>query len=159
MAKRFITAEDVALAGRGPLLVDDNTVVTPQALLAAQAAGIQIQTGSGAGYSEPAPDRGPDAPVALDHLGRMPEPDSDLANGNGAVVTVVGKNRPGILAEITSALGESGASVVDNLPAHGRRFFSLGSHCGVARGNGLCGAQGSPFVHGRQGRLFGALHA
>ncbi len=125
MPKRFITAEDVARAGRGPLVVDANTVVTPQALLAAQAAGIQIQNSGGGNYQEPAPDRGPDAPIALQHLGRMPEPDRELGDNAGVVVTVVGKNRPGILGEITAALGEAGASVVDISQRTVDAFFHL----------------------------------
>lgn len=106
MTRRFLTAEDVRRIGGPVIQVDEGTVVTPQALDAAAAAGIQIQTG-GAGapkpYEAPAPDRGPDAGRAMETLAHLPEPSSDF-NGTGVIVTVIGKNRPGLLAEITGYL-------------------------------------------------------
>ncbi|MCP3914884.1 MAG: ACT domain-containing protein [bacterium] len=112
MARRFLTAEDVRRAGGREIVVEADTVVTPQALEVAQAAGITIRTGAGA-YSEPPPDRGPDAATDSRTLPQRPEPMVDSALGPGLVVTAVGKNRPGVLAEITSALGQYGASVID----------------------------------------------
>ncbi|HPF13931.1 MAG: ACT domain-containing protein [Planctomycetes bacterium] len=125
MGKRFITAEDVRRHGSGPILVDDQTIVTPQAAHAAQAAGIAIQSVGGAPYQEPSPDRGPDAPRASGLLSKMPEPDREGAAGTGVIVTAVGRNRPGILAEITVALGEAGASVVDISQRTVEAFFHL----------------------------------
>ena len=127
MGKKFITAEDVRRAGRGPIVTDADTVVTPQALEAAQAAGIVIQGPQGAGYQEPFPDRGPDAGDALDSLSHLPEPsrDASIGAGTGVIVTAVGKNRPGILAEITQALGEAGVSVVEISQRTVEHYFHL----------------------------------
>ena len=112
MAKRFLTAEDVRHAGSTEIVVDENTIVTPQALEAAQSAGIHIRTTRGA-YSEPKPDRGPDAERAMRSLPHLPEPAAEGAEGPGVVITAVGKNRAGVLAELTGALGAAGVSVHD----------------------------------------------
>ena len=112
MPRRFITAEDVRRAS-GEIVVDPETVVTPQALEAASAAGVAIRRAGGQPYSEPSPDRGPDAARASHHLPHLPEPSSDLSGMTGVVVTVVGRNRPGVLAEITTALAGANADVRD----------------------------------------------
>ena len=112
MPPRYVTAEDVRRATAGEIVVDADTVVTPQAALAARAAGITIRTAAGP-YVEPPPDRGPDADrAARPH--DLPEPDSESGGGTGVVITAVGRNRPGILAELTHALGELHVSV-DNI--------------------------------------------
>lgn len=113
MPRRFVTVEDVRRAGAGELVIDDETIVTPQAEEAAAASGLTIRTAGGAPYTPPTPDRGPDAARAVHHLPHMPEPIGELGNETGVVVTAVGKNRPGILAEVTTALGNSGTSVVN----------------------------------------------
>ena len=115
MARRFLTAEDVQRAGRAEIVVDEETIVTPQALEAAAAAGALIRTASGP-YVEPAPDRGPDAGRVPTVLPNLPEADESGAEGEGTgvVITVVGRNRPGILAEVTGALAALGANV-DNI--------------------------------------------
>jgi len=60
------------------------------------------------------PDRGPDAEVAQRTLPHLPEPaDESLGQGHGVVVTAVGRNRPGVLAEITVALAQVQANVLD----------------------------------------------
>jgi len=112
MARRFVTVEDVRRVSGRELLVDEDTIVTPQALEVAQAAGIAIRTRSGP-YQEPAPDRGPDAARAASSLPAMPEPAGwdEEAHPTGVVVTAVGKNRPGVLAEITATLGHYEANV------------------------------------------------
>ena len=112
MPRRFITAEDVRRSG-GEILVDAETVVTPQALEAATAAGVAIRQAGGQPYVEPTPDRGSDADRASAHLPHLPEPDADLSGMTGVVVTVVGRNRPGVLAEITTALAGANADVRD----------------------------------------------
>lgn len=112
MTRRFITAEDVRRAG-GELVVDEGTVVTPQALEAAAAAGVVLRRSGGQAYADPEPDRGPDADRAVHHLPHMPEPAADPEGRTGVVVTVVGQNRPGILAEVTGALAGAGADVRD----------------------------------------------
>ena len=113
MSRRFLTAEDVRRASSNEIVVEEGTVVTPQAHEVAQSAGIEIRTVSGE-YTEPAPDRGPDALLAQRTLPHLPEPEDEPRGGVGVVVTVVGVNRPGVLAEVTSALAELGANV-DNV--------------------------------------------
>lgn len=113
MARRFLTAEDVRRMGGPSIEVDAETVVTPQALEAARAMGVSIQTGGGGAprpWTPPTPDRGPDAARALETLARLPEP-AGGGSDNGVIVTVVGKNRPGVLAEITAHLAGAGCNI------------------------------------------------
>ncbi|MBK8178276.1 MAG: ACT domain-containing protein [Planctomycetes bacterium] len=112
MARRFLTAEDVRSAKSREIVVDEQTLVTPQAQEAAAAAGISIRAGGGA-WVEPKPDRGPDAERAQRALPNLPEPAEGGEPGGGAVITAVGKNRAGVLAELTSALAQAGVSVHD----------------------------------------------
>ena len=114
MARRFLTSEDVRRANAREIVVDADTIVTPQALETARSAGIAIRTTSGA-YSEPPPDRGPDAALAQRALPHLPEPpaEGELASFTGVVVTAAGKNRPGVLAELTDALAQSNANILD----------------------------------------------
>lgn len=113
MTRRFLTAEDVRRMGGPVIQVDAETVVTPQAMEAASAMGVAIQTG-GVGaprpYTPPAPDRGPDAGRAMETLAHLPEPLSDF-DGTGIIVTVIGKNRPGVLAEITAYLAANDCNI------------------------------------------------
>ena len=111
MSRRFLTAQDVRLSGGGEILVDASTIVTPQALEAAQAAGIAIRTSAGA-WTEPRPDRGPDAPLSPGPLAEFEEPDEG-GGATMAVVTAVGRNRPGVLAEITAAIAHAQGNVHD----------------------------------------------
>lgn len=112
MPRRFLTAEDVLRANAGEILVDESTVVTPQAQEAAAARGIVIRTGSGS-WKEPAPDRGPDAELAPKRLPALPEPHDDPRLESAAIVTAVGKNRPGVLAAITAKIAEQHGNVND----------------------------------------------
>lgn len=111
MPRRFITVDDLVRLNAREVLLDTDTIVTPQALDHARANGIVLRTSTGGGYVEPAPDRGPDAERAARSLPHLPEPDADI--GPGIVVTAVGKNRPGVLAEITNAVAASKGSVMD----------------------------------------------
>jgi len=111
MSRRFLTAEDVRRASGPEILVDAETVVTPQARDVARSRGIALRTASGP-YTEPSPDRGPDAAQASVHLPAMPEPAPDFT-GTGVIVTCVGRNRPGVLAEVTGELAAAGANVND----------------------------------------------
>jgi ACT domain-containing protein len=112
MARRFLTAEDVRRSAGPEIVVDESTVVTPQALEAAREAGIAVRTASGE-WQAPPPDRGPDAERARAALPGLPEPDDDPSLASTAIVTAVGRNRPGVLAEITAAIAESGGNVHD----------------------------------------------
>jgi ACT domain-containing protein len=118
MPRRFLTVEDLRRlcegGGAREIVVDEQTIVTPQAMEEAQRIGVAIRSGAGGQYVEPAPDRGPDAEVAQRALPHLPEPvDESLGVGHGVVVTAVGKNRPGVLAEITSTLAKMDANVLD----------------------------------------------
>jgi ACT domain-containing protein len=118
MARRFLTVEDLhRLCAKGAtreIAVDDGTIVTPQALEEAARMGVAITNGGSTAYAEPVPDRGPDAEVAQRTLPHLPEPaDESLGQGHGVVVTAVGRNRPGVLAEITVALAQVQANVLD----------------------------------------------
>jgi ACT domain-containing protein len=117
MPRRFLTVEDLhrlcEKASTREISVEEGTLVTPQALEEAQRMGVAIKRGGG-GYTEPAPDRGPDAEIAQRTLPHLPEPiDESLGQGPGVVVTAVGRNRPGVLAEITAALAHLQANVLD----------------------------------------------
>lgn len=109
MPRQYLTAEDVERAGTKEIVVDPETIVTPQALEVAQAAGVVIRTAGGE-YTEPTPDRGPDAAFAMRELPHLPEPGTAE---EGGVVTAFGRNRPGVLAEIASVLAELGIGVLD----------------------------------------------
>jgi len=113
MSRRFLTVEDLRRLNSNEVLVDADTIVTPQALEHARANGIAITNGMSA-YVEPTPDRGPDAERAMRTLPHLPEPiDESIGVGPGVVVTAIGKNRPGVLSEITSALATAQCNVLD----------------------------------------------
>jgi ACT domain-containing protein len=112
VARKFLTAEDVRRAGGSEIVVDEATIVTPHAMEAAAAAGIAIRAGAQP-YREPTPDRGPDAERARQTLPHLPEPEDDPAVASTAIVTAVGRNRAGVLAEITGAIASEGGDVHD----------------------------------------------
>lgn len=107
---RYFTVEDLRRAGGTDVVVPADTVVTPQAQAAARSAGITIRTAGGA-YAEPAPDRGPDAERAAAVLPHLPEPTP--ADATGVVITVVGRDRAGVLGEVTVALADARINVLD----------------------------------------------
>jgi len=111
MPRRFLTVEDLVQAKAREIHVDADTLVTPQALEWARQNGVSIVNGP-AGYTEPKPDRGPDAARAAQSLPHLPEPVDD-ALGSGIVVTAAGKNRPGVLAEVTGAIGKFEGNILD----------------------------------------------
>lgn len=111
MSRRFLTAEDVRRAGGTELVVDANTVVTPQAQEVARSLGIALRTVAGE-WREPEPDRGPDAEEEVRRPQYIPEPEDELME-SGVIVTCVGRNRPGVLGEVTGVIGQQGASIRD----------------------------------------------
>jgi len=114
VARRFLTAEDVRRANAAEIVVAEGTVVTPQAQEAAERAGVAIRVGTGGGaWKEPAPDRGPDAESTRQRLPHLPEPHDNPTLESTAIVTAVGKNRPGVLAAITAKVAEHGGNVFD----------------------------------------------
>jgi len=110
MTRRFLTASDVRRLGGPTIQLEPETVVTYQARELAESLGIALQSEGGI-YVEPAPDRGPDAERAQESLPQLPEPADDTAALSAAVVTAVGRNRAGVLAEITGAIGAVGGDV------------------------------------------------
>ena len=116
MSRRFLTAEDVrrhASETGGDLVVEPTTVVTPQAAEAAEGLGLAIRTTDGHAWSEPRPDRGPDAERAVRALPHLPEPEENPELASTAIVTAVGRNHPGVLAQITAAVAELHGDVHD----------------------------------------------
>ena len=116
MTRRFVTAEDVRRAG-AELLVDADTVVTPQALEVARSLGVALVAPDGEraaadAWVEPLPDRGPDIEIAS-QAPPLPEPEERAEDGTGVVIAVVGRNRPGVLAELTGAIARLGVNVDD----------------------------------------------
>ena len=114
MPRRYLTVDDLrSLSAQGrEIVVDAETLLTPHALAFAAENGLAVRTTTGADYSEPAPDRGPDAEGAQRTLPHLPEPVDDEPS-TSVVITAVGKNRPGVLAEITGTLAQLHASVHD----------------------------------------------
>jgi ACT domain-containing protein len=110
--RRFLTAEDVLRASAAEIVVDEGTVVTPQALELAAQRGIAIRAGANA-WKEPAPDRGPDSESTRQRLPHLPEPHDNPTLEATAIVTAVGKNRPGVLAAITAKVAEMQGNVND----------------------------------------------
>jgi ACT domain-containing protein len=122
---RYFTLEDLRRAGGRAVLLEEGVLVTPQALAAAREAGIELRTPAGP-YAEPAPDRGPEAARTAIHLPHMPEPvDDELHSATGVVLTAVGKNRPGVLAEITACLARHGVNVHNISQKMVEDFFHL----------------------------------
>ena len=85
--------------------------MTPQALEVAESAGISIRTSKGA-YTEPTPDRGPDASFAIRELPNLPDPGPETS-GSDVILTAFGRNREGVLAEITGVLSELKVGIMD----------------------------------------------
>lgn len=114
MPRRFLTVEDLRRlsAAGSEIVIDEDTLVTPQAQQFAAENRLSIRTRAGGGYVEPAPDRGPDAERAQRTLPNLPEPIDDEP-ATSVVITAVGKNRPGVLSEITTTLAQTGGSVHD----------------------------------------------
>ncbi|MAB78151.1 MAG: hypothetical protein CMJ89_02250 [Planctomycetes bacterium] len=110
--RRFLTVEDIHLAEGDEIVVDASTLVTPQAQDVAEALGIAIRTADGP-WTEPTPDRGPDAERARTSLPHLPEPEGTDVLFSSAIVTAVGRNRSGVLGEITSAIAEAGGNIHD----------------------------------------------
>lgn len=124
MSRRFLTSEDVRRVEGREIRVDAETVVTPQALEEAERRGIAVVDASGP-WREPPPDRGPDAARAQGSLPNLPEPAAEEGTPTGVVVTAVGSNRPGILAEVTAALDGVQANVLDVSQRVTGQYFQL----------------------------------
>ena len=89
----------------------------------AEELGVRLVTGSG-DWVPAAPDRGPDAEGARTSMPHLPEPEGDDESGS-VIVTAVGRNRSGVLAEITGVLSESGASSAEGSQRMIEGFFHM----------------------------------
>ena len=112
MTRRVVTKEDVLAAKGGLLEVGPEDVVTAAALEASTREGVRIVR-AGDAPEKPAPAPAPAASAT---------PWDGFAAGNAAVsadsapaafVTAVGKNRPYVLAEITTKIGELNGDIYD----------------------------------------------
>lgn len=125
MPRTFITAEDVAKLPEGHrLVVDDSTTVTPPARELARRRGIAIDEGGGASSSprpssSPAPTPAPPPAPSAEGPGPHAVHAHDATKRHGGqppqtiIVTAVGVNRPGVMAEVTQAVGRLGGDIVD----------------------------------------------
>ncbi|MGQ0553547.1 MAG: ACT domain-containing protein [Planctomycetota bacterium] len=108
MARKFLMAEDVAkLADGGRLVVDEATTVSVAARELALAKNITIT-------EEPA---GAPGAAAAAEPQSSPGVAALAAGSPGApgtiIVTAVGVNRPGVLAELSTAIGQLGGDIQD----------------------------------------------
>lgn len=104
MARRFITREDVTREARdGVLEVGPDDIITAAAEEIATRRKISIRR-SDAPRAPGAPPS--DAPV-------FAPPRSTAADGGQVIVAAVGRNRPYVLAEITTRLAELGGNIRD----------------------------------------------
>ncbi len=123
MPRRFLTALDVQRAGQGEIVLEADTVVTPQARELAASLGVALR-GPGGDHVVPAPDRGPDA-LRSSQAPPLPEPEDRGDGRTGVIVTVIGRNRPGILAEVTAALARLSVNVDDISQKMVDQYFHL----------------------------------
>jgi ACT domain-containing protein len=102
MARRIITAEDVlALPEGGQLAATDDVTITSAARELARRRGIRIVEG-GAAPAADTPDQGLAAP-----------PEAAAGPPGTIIVSCVGVNRPGVLSEVTSAIGQLHGDIQD----------------------------------------------
>lgn len=117
MSRRVVTKEDVLAAKGGVLEVGPDDVVTAAALEASTRESVQIVRKDGAAPSLPEkapqapPQRGDAAP--WDSFAPGSAATSATDGQPAAIVTAVGKNRPFVLAEITTKIGELNGDILD----------------------------------------------
>jgi ACT domain-containing protein len=110
MSRRVVTKEDVLAAKGGTLEIGPDDVVTAAALEASTRASVQIVRREGA--PEPAPAAAP-APGPWDSFAPGAAGISAADGAPAAVVTAIGRNRPFVLAEITTKIGELNGDIFD----------------------------------------------
>jgi ACT domain-containing protein len=113
MSRRVVTKEDVLAAKGGVLEVGPDDVVTAAALEAATRAAVAIvrKGETAAPPARPAPEA--QAPGPWDSFAPGSSALSASDGSPAAVVTAVGKNRPFVLAEITTKIGELNGDITD----------------------------------------------
>jgi ACT domain-containing protein len=131
MARTIIMAEDVAAMAEGSrLVIDDNTTITSSARELARRRGIELVEsagsaggsagrggpGGGAGGARDAAGRAAAAQAATDAVLESQRGGAPFVGGGlpgTIIVTAVGVNRPGVMAELTTAVGELGGDIQD----------------------------------------------
>jgi ACT domain-containing protein len=121
MARRILTKQDVlAHASYGRIEVGPDDIVTPAALEAARRAAVEIVQGAGAPVLPGAAllEAGTRAPgPALARLAAAarssPPPGAGEDGENEVILTCVGRNRPGVLAEITARVAASHGNILN----------------------------------------------
>jgi len=102
MARRIVTAEDVlALAEGGKLAIGDDVTVTSAARELAKRRGIELVEG------------GPAAPDSPQQALAGAAETTHAGPPGTIIVTAVGVNRPGVLSEMTSAVGQLHGDIQD----------------------------------------------
>ena len=124
MSRRVLTRADVEAAQKdGRLELGPRDVVTPAARELAERLGVEIRH---AGQPAAAP-----TPRASRELAEHPDAHQGTER---AVVTAVGRNRPGVLAEITTALGGLECDVRDISQRTTGEFFHMVLTCAIPAG-------------------------
>jgi ACT domain-containing protein len=117
MSRRVVTKEDIASAKQGVLEVGADDLVTAAALEAATRAAVQIVRRPEAPSAKPASAApAPAAVVAQAPWDSFTAGTAAISATDGrpaAIVTAVGKNRPFVLAEITTKIGELNGDIFD----------------------------------------------
>jgi ACT domain-containing protein len=118
MSRRVVTKEDIASAKQGVLEVGADDLVTAAALEAATRAAVQIVRRPEAQSAKPA-SAAPASPTSAsaqapwDSFNAGSAAISATDGRPAAIVTAVGKNRPFVLAEITTKIGELNGDIFD----------------------------------------------
>ena len=113
MTRRILTAEDIEQLEAGcRLVVDDQTTLTGPARDVARRRGIELVEGGGPQSAADAVDAVLEAQGGRSAAGAS---GGAAAAGPGGIliVTAVGVNRPGVMAELTSAIGQLGGDIQD----------------------------------------------
>lgn len=117
MSRRVVTKEDIASARGGVLEVGPDDLVTAAALEAATRAAVQIVR---KGESAPAAPARPETKAPVPAAPRESAPWDSFGSGTAAqdgrttaIVTAVGRNRPFVLAEISTKIGELNGDIAD----------------------------------------------
>ena len=109
MTRRILTAEDVAaMEADSRLAVDDMTTVTSAARELARRRGIVLVENGEPSTGSPEETASPTAKTTIDVVSEV----LDGAPGR-IIVTAVGVNRPGILSEVTAAIGQLSGDIID----------------------------------------------
>ncbi len=121
MIRQVVTSRDVEDAPGGELQVGLEDVITPSAHEAASRRGVRIVRSDGS-PAAPAPAvQAPPTPPAVAPPVTAPE----AVRGTAVIVSVFGRNRPHVLAEIAGAIAHEGGNILDISQRIVRDYFSL----------------------------------